>query len=107
MSVRSALRLIVALSETQIRLSETQIKLRLTPHTAALSLSLIGNCAPWARFPVFVINKARFSSSKLVRAGLKSCCYCIVYYFGIKKALEARSMVYNAFHVWMMIVKCL
>ena len=85
MSVRSSLRLTVALNETQI-------KLKLTPHTAAVSLSL-GFAPPQARFLVFIINKARFSSSKLVRAGLKSCCYCIVYYFGINKALEEISMV--------------
>ena len=61
---------------------------------------------PWARFPVFVINKAQFSSSKLVRTELRCCCYCIVYYFGIKN-LWRQDLWCNAFHVWMVIVKCL
>ena len=70
---------------TQWDLDQAQID-----STYSYNLSLLGNCAPRARFPVFVINKAQFSSSKLVRVGLKSCCYCIVYYFVIKKSFGGK-----------------
>ena len=82
------------------------MKLRLTPHIAPVSLSLAIAPPPRARFPVFVINKARFSSSKLVRDGLKSYFYWIVYYLRIKK-LWRHHLWCNVFHVWMVIVKCL
>ena len=64
--------------------------------TCSCSVSLLVICAPWARSPVFAINKAHITSSKLVRTGIEVllllyCCYCLL--FLNKESLEARSMV--------------
>ena len=62
-----------------------------------LSLSPLELCPLWARVPIFVINKAQFSSSKLVRVGLKGLLVVIDSVFcnfsAINKALEANGVV--------------
>ena len=64
---------------------------------------------PWAGSPIFCINRAQITSSKLVRTGIEVLLllYCvIVYYSGIKK-LWRQDLWCNALHVWMVIAKCL
>ena len=64
---------------------------------------------PYARSPIFCINKDQITSSKLIRTGIEVLLllYCvIVYYSGIKK-LWRQYLWCNALHGWMMIVKCL
>ena len=72
------------------------------------SISL-GFAPPWVGSPIFCINKAQITSSKLVRTGIEVLFllyYVIVYYYGIKK-LWRQDIWCNALHVWMVIVKCL
>ena len=57
------------------RLSSTLDLHWLTLHQLIWSVSL-GFAPPWAGSPGFCINEAQVSSSKLVRAGLRSCCHC-------------------------------
>ena len=57
-----------------VRLSSDLVRLRSSSdwlHIQLQSLSPWELRPPWARFPVFAINKATISSSKLVRVGLK------------------------------------
>ena len=70
-----------------------------SPWTAVVYL--LGICAPWAGSPIFGINKAQVTSSKLVRVGLRSCFHCNnnIFLFWIKNIWR----LYRVVHVFVCI----
>ena len=100
-SIRSALRLTIALSETQIWLSKTQIRHWWTLLQLQWSISL-GFVPPWAGSPIFCINKAQAASSKLVRTGIEVLlllyyCYCS---FEIKIRFGGKTVLCHCMWGW-------